>query len=39
MYEGEWKDGVADGFGTFYYKNNGKYEGEWKNDVQHGFGK
>lgn len=33
IYDGDWKDGVAEGFGIFYYKNNGKYEGEWLNDV------
>lgn len=35
-YEGEWKDGMRHGKGTFYYTNGDKYVGDWKDDVQDG---
>ena len=39
-YEGEWKDGKANGKGVKYYYDNGnkKYEGEWKDDLRNGKG-
>ena len=39
VYEGEWKDDKANGFGIYYYSNGNKYEGYWENDCQHGYGK
>lgn len=44
-YDGEWKDGTRDGFGSycinigvFYYANGNKYDGEWKNGNFDGIG-
>lgn len=37
-YEGDWKDGMRHGKGTFYYTNGDKYVGDWKDDVQDGKG-
>lgn len=33
-YEGEFKDGLLDGWGIYYYRNGDKYEGEFKNDMK-----
>ena len=39
VYQGDWKDGVADGKGVFIQKDAGViYDGDWKNDLQHGKG-
>lgn len=38
IYEGEWKDDKANGFGVYIHVNGAKYEGEWLNDKQHGQG-
>lgn len=39
LYQGDWKDGVAQGKGVFVQREAGIiYDGEWKNDVQHGKG-
>jgi hypothetical protein len=42
-YEGEWKDGLMHGYGTFFYKTNGefnvRYDGEWNDGVRAGKGK
>lgn len=42
-YEGDFKDGLRDGVGTYdYFKEEGahnKYEGEWVQNVKHGIGK
>ena len=32
IYEGEWKDDKANGFGVYIHVNGAKYEGEWLND-------
>jgi len=42
-YEGEWKNGLFNGLGIFYYRANNKfkgdrYEGEWKQGRFHGVG-
>ena len=37
-YEGQWKDDMRDGKGTFVYVNGDKYVGDWKADVQDGKG-
>jgi len=38
-YEGSFKKGLKDGFGTFYYKDGAiEYQGDFKNDVIHGYG-
>jgi hypothetical protein len=37
-YEGEFKGGLLNGKGTYYYRNNDKYEGEFKNDMKSGLG-
>ena len=37
MYEGNWVDNRANGFGK-YISEEVKYEGEWKNDQQEGKG-
>ena len=38
-YSGDYKNGVKDGFGIYYY-DNGKisYKGEWAKDLMHGKG-
>jgi len=38
-YEGSFKKGRKDGFGTFYYKDGSiEYQGDFKDDVIHGYG-
>ena len=37
-YEGEFKNGIKDGEGTFEWPNGKKYIGTWKNNKQHGKG-
>lgn len=37
-YDGDWKDDVRHGKGTFEYTNGDKYEGDWADDIQHGKG-
>ena len=37
-YEGEWKNGKANGQGTKTWASGGKYKGEWKFAKQHGQG-
>ena len=34
-YQGEWKDGKPEGYGTYYEDGEIKYEGEWKNGSYH----
>ena len=38
MYEGDWKDDKACGYGVYKHFNGAKYEGEWLDDYQHGKG-
>lgn len=35
-YDGEWKDGIKHGIGTYHYSNGDVYEGPWKDDKRHG---
>jgi hypothetical protein len=35
-YEGQWKNGLREGFGVFYYANGAKYEGEWVKNLKEG---
>ena len=37
-YEGEFKNGLMHGWGTYYFKNGSLYEGEFKNDLKEGSG-
>jgi len=37
-YEGNWKNDLMHGKGTYYYPNGNKYEGEFKNGRKTGFG-
>ena len=37
-YEGNFKDGMKNGKGTYIYSNGSKYEGEWKDNKKHGKG-
>ena len=37
-YDGNWKDGKRNGFGSMYYNNGEKYIGYWKNDKRNGLG-
>lgn len=37
-YEGEFKDGLFDGWGAYYYRNGDRYEGAFRNDMKHGEG-
>ena len=38
-YVGEWKDGKAEGKGTFFHSNGDIFEGEFQNDKANGHGK
>jgi len=38
QYEGDWKNGVMDGIGTYRYKNKDVYIGEYKNNSRQGNG-
>jgi len=37
-YEGEFRNGLFDGWGVYSYHNGDRYEGEFKNDLRHGTG-
>ena len=37
-YTGEFKDGLYNGQGTFYYADGSRWTGEWKNADKNGFG-
>jgi len=37
-YTGNWKNGMAHGYGIQKYAEGGGYEGEWKNNKRHGKG-
>jgi radial spoke head protein 1 len=39
IYEGEFKNGLRDGFGKYSYGNGDKYEGEYRENEKHGIGK
>jgi hypothetical protein len=39
IYEGEWKDDKAHGYGVYHHLNGATYEGEWVEDRQNGKGK
>ena len=39
IYEGEFKNGIAEGYGVINYLNGEKYQGEWKNGKAEGFGR
>ena len=36
VYEGEWRDDKANGYGVYVHVNGARYEGHWKNDLQDG---
>lgn len=36
-YEGEWKDGLRQGQGVFYYANGAQYIGEWQKNLKEGY--
>lgn len=38
MYEGYWKENMANGIGRLIHADGDVYEGEWKNDKAHGKG-
>jgi hypothetical protein len=38
VYNGQWQDDKANGYGVFIDVNNAKYEGYWYEDQQHGEG-
>ena len=37
-YEGEWKNNLKHGKGSYYYKNGNIYKGEWFQGLMHGYG-
>ncbi|CAE7342973.1 RSPH10B [Symbiodinium microadriaticum] len=39
MYRGEWKNGLREGHGCFFYANGSQYVGNWVSDMKHGKGK
>ena len=38
IYEGDWKNGLFEGKGIYYYINGDRYEGDFKNDKREGKG-
>jgi len=38
-YEGDYVNGVQEGYGVYCYADDSKYEGDWKNKKRHGKGK
>lgn len=38
-YQGEWKNGIYDGTGAFFWKNGEYYIGEYRNGRKHGQGR
>ena len=38
IFQGEWKDGKANGNGVFVDTSGSMYDGEWQDDQQHGEG-
>ena len=36
VYEGEWLEDKANGYGVFIDSQNARYEGMWKDDLQNG---
>ena len=38
IYQGEYKDGKAHGFGVLFESDGTTYSGQWQNDEQHGHG-
>ncbi|MBR5399969.1 MAG: hypothetical protein IK103_09295, partial [Bacteroidales bacterium] len=38
QYDGEWKNNLKNGMGTYIYEDGGKYVGEWKDDYVSGKG-
>ena len=39
IYEGEWKDDLQNGYGTWTFADGSIYVGEWKNGEYHGHGR
>lgn len=39
IYEGEWANGMKNGFGKQRYEDGTEYEGQWKDGKEHGYGK
>jgi len=37
-YNGDWKDGVINGHGTYTWADGNKYVGDWKGQLRHGQG-
>ena len=37
-YEGDFRDGIWEGYGVVDWNSGAHYEGEWKNDLRHGYG-
>ena len=37
-YEGEWRNGLRNGYGTFYWLTGQVYKGQWLDDHMHGNG-
>ena len=38
-YDGEWKEDVKEGKGSYESPVEGKYYGDWVNNMKHGLGK
>jgi len=36
IFEGEWAEDKANGYGIYIHSNGAKYEGYWKDDLQDG---
>ena len=37
-YEGDWKNGIKEGKGIYYWENGDRFEGNWINDNKDGKG-
>ena len=38
VFEGDWKDDKANGYGVYNHGNGAKYEGYWKDNLREGKG-
>lgn len=36
LYEGQWIDGMKEGYGAFTKENGDYFEGDWHKDMKHG---
>lgn len=39
IYDGEWENGLKNGYGVFTIKDESTYEGDWVEGIKHGNGR